>query len=87
MFKYFILAAIFVLHVQAQGQQLPQLNSDEEIKKFISDNPHAVIEIKGKTEKRCVQKASSNRIKRSARISPNLIRTKFIGATFSALNV
>ena len=79
MFKYFILAAIFVLQVQAQGKLVQQLNSDEEIKQFISDNTYAVIEIKGKTKKKhlfrigfpqcSICNASSNRITRSVSIS------------------
>ena len=47
MFKFFILAAMIILQVQAQPQQIQQLNSDEEIKKFISDNPYAVIQMEG----------------------------------------
>ena len=52
MFKYFIFAAMIVLQVQTQAQQVQQLNSDDEIKKFIANNNYIAIEFKGK-RKRC----------------------------------
>ena len=48
MFKFFILATIFVLQVQAQQMFKP--DTDEEIEKVISESPFIVVEVKGKTK-------------------------------------